>query len=82
MAPTASAIRPVRPSPKAASVCARLGRKGDVERSALMPASAEGEVVDIEGTEDVEPLRAVPSPQLLAAEQVEDHRRDHVPYRD
>ncbi len=37
--------------------------------------------VNIEGDEEVEPLRTAPSPQKPSAKEVEDHRTCHIPFR-
>ena len=41
---------------------------------------AEGEV-DIEGDDDVEPLKKAKNPRLPSREEVEEHIRTHIPFR-
>ena len=41
---------------------------------------AEGEV-EIEGSDDVEPLKKAKNPKLPSTEEVEEHNRTHIPYR-
>ena len=41
---------------------------------------AEGEV-EIEGSDDVEPLKKAKNPKLPSADEVEEHNRTHIPYR-
>ena len=38
--------------------------------------------IEIDTSQDVEPLRTAPSPELPSATAVEEHRHLHVPYRD
>ena len=38
--------------------------------------------IEIDASEDVEPLQTAPSPELPSAKAVEEHRHLHVPYRD
>ena len=38
--------------------------------------------IEIDASQDVEPLRTGPSPELPSATAVEEHRHLHVPYRD
>ena len=38
--------------------------------------------IEIDASQDVEPLRTAPSPELPSATAVEEHRHLHVPYRD
>ncbi len=42
---------------------------------------AEGDEVDIQDDEDVEPPRKSPDPQLPTAQEIEEHRLIHVPFR-
>ena len=38
--------------------------------------------IEIDASEDVEPLQTAPSPELPSAKVVEEHRHLHIPYRD
>ena len=91
--PAAHAERSIRPKLAVALDGTLPVRRDLAVDAALMPA-VEGEhsrqaraapdddAVEIDDAEDVQPMRLAPDPKLPSAEEVEEHRCMHIPYRD